>query len=88
MTKWKRLWKDLSTLKHGRAERVIFYYYGEEPTYLDDAYVIIFKSGVVEVEHRNEHVTTHAQNVEILWSNRQSGSGRALSLVKSDANRQ
>ena len=85
MKRWMRLWKDISTLKHGRAERIIFYYYGEDPTYLDDAYVTVYRNGVVEVEHRNEHVTTHAHNVEILWNNRLSGSGRGLSLVKGDA---
>lgn len=82
MTRWKRFWKGLSTLQSGRADRVIFYYYGEDPTYLDDAFVTVYRNGVVEVEHRNEHVTTHAQNVEILWQSRQQ---RALSLVKNDS---
>lgn len=46
----------------------------------------VFRNGVVEVLHRNEHVSTHAQNVEILWKGRggSAGSGRALTLVKSD----
>jgi hypothetical protein len=68
---------------------VIFYYQGEEPTYLDDAYVTVFRNGMVEVEHRNEHVSTHMQNVEILWKGRNgqatSPQARALTLVKPDA---
>lgn len=49
------------------AERVIFYYTGEDGTFLDMAFVTVFKNGVVEVWHRNEHVSTHIQNVEIIW---------------------
>lgn len=60
----------------------------EEPTFLDEAFVTVFRNGVVEVLHRNEHVSTHVQNVEILWKNRASqpgvSGGRSLSLVKQD----
>jgi hypothetical protein len=87
MSFWKQLKRSLFALQSGPAHRVIFYYYGEEPTYLEDAQVTIFRNGVVEVIHRTEHVSTHAQNVEVLWKakNGRSGSGgRALSLVKSD----
>ncbi len=73
-------------LHSGPAHRVIFYYLGEDPTYLEDAYVTLYRNGVVEVMHRNEHVTTHAQNVEILWKGRrgQAASQRHLSLIKND----
>jgi hypothetical protein len=84
---WQGFVQRWFTLKRGPAHRVIFYYPGEEPTYLDDAFVTVFRNGVVEVEHRNEHVSTHVQNVEILWKNRspQPGtSGRSLSLVKQE----
>ena len=87
MAFWKRLHRSLFALQTGPAHRVIFYYYGEDPTYLEDAYVTVFRNGVVEVLHRNEHVSTHAQNVEILWKGR-GGSlatgNRALTLVKSE----
>lgn len=78
-------------LQEGYAHRVVFYYYGEEPTYLEDAFVSVFRNGVVEIQHRNEHVTTHAQNVEILWKPRPQSlgkipSGRALTLIKTDTN--
>lgn len=89
MSFWKRFHRSLYALHTGPAHRVIFYYYGEDPTYLEDAYVTVYRNGVVEVIHRNEHVSTHAQNVEILWKGERNGSGhhkgRALSLVKSDA---
>jgi hypothetical protein len=90
MNFWKRLRRALFSLQTGPAHRVIFYYFGEDPTYLEDAYVTVYRNGVVEVEHRQEHVSTHAQNVEILWKGRAGGSsgfqgGRALTLVKSDS---
>lgn len=75
------------SLREGEALRVIFYYPGEEPTYLDDAFVVVFRNGLVEVEHRNEHVSTHVQNVEILWKGagaKTSPTTRSLSLVKLD----
>ncbi len=87
---WQKLKRAWFALDSGAAHRVIFYYYGEEPTYLEEAFVTVYRNGMVEVKHRNEHVSTHVQNVEILWKNRaRTGGGahgsRALSLVKSDA---
>ena len=85
MNRWKRLKQSFWALQRGRAHRVIFYYVGEEPTYLEDAQVTVYKNGAVEVEHRNEHVTTHIQNVEILWVGRQQNEpGRTLSLVHAE----
>ncbi len=88
MTLWQRFVRNWYSLREGQALRVIFYYQGEEPTYLDDAYVTVFRNGMVEVEHRNENVSTHVQNVEILWhskSGHPTGQARALTLVKPDA---
>ena len=89
MTLWQRFVRNWYSLQEGEALRVIFYYQGEEPTYLDDAYVTVYRNGMVEVLHRNEHVSTHVQNVEILWKN-QSGqatspSTRPLTLIKGEA---
>lgn len=82
-----RLRRLLFSLQYGAAQRVIFYYPGEEPTYLEDAEVTVFRNGCVDVRHRQEHVCTHIQNVEILWRSRPgtqvSGPGRQLTLVKS-----
>ena len=87
MSLWKRFHRSLFALQEGPAHRVIFYYHGEEPTYLEEPYVTVFRNGVVEVKHRSEHVSTHAQNVEILWKNRNGTlpQGRSLSLVKSES---
>ena len=85
---WQKISRRFSSLQEGEASRVIFYYHGEEPTYLDDAYVTVFRNGMVEVFHRNEHVSTHMQNVEILWKGQggaTNGQARALTLVKSEA---
>lgn len=84
----KRFMRSWFSLQEGPAHRVIFYYQGEDPTFLEDAYVTLFRNGVVEVKHRNEHVSTHVQNVEISWQNRPNrpvgGGSRALSLVKNE----
>jgi hypothetical protein len=82
----KRLVKFFFALQSGSAHRVIFYYFGEDPTYLENAHVTVYRNGVVEIFHRNEHVSTHAQNVEILWKTGGNfqGKGRSLSLVKGD----
>jgi hypothetical protein len=88
MTLWQRFVRNWYSLQEGDALRVIFYYGGEEPTYLDDAFVTVFRNGMVEVHHRNEHVSTHVQNVEILWKGKNGGTSsqaRALTLVKSEA---
>jgi hypothetical protein len=88
MTLWQRFLRNWYALQEGEALRVIFYYQGEEPTYLDDAFVTVFRNGMVEVEHRNEHVTTHVQNVEVLWKNKAgqtSAPARPLTLVKGEA---
>ncbi len=89
MTLWQRFVRNWYSLQDGEAARVIFYYQGEEPTYLDDAYVTIYRNGMVEVEHRNEHVSTHVQNVEVLWKNLNGKPGvtsiRPLTLVKGEA---
>jgi hypothetical protein len=84
----KRFMRSWFSLQEGPAHRVIFYYQGEDPTFLEDAFVTLYRNGVVEVKHRNEHVSTHVQNVEISWKNRTgntfNGGGRALSLVKNE----
>lgn len=86
----QRFHRSLVSLKYGSAQRVIFYYPGEDPTFVEDAVVTVFRNGMVEVDHRHEHVCTHIQNVEILWNSRQTSgnapNGRPLTLVKSDLN--
>ena len=82
-----RILRKFFTLQQGAAQRVVFYYPGEEPTFLENAQVVVFRNGMVEVKHQMEHVSTHIQNVEILWRSRmnhQSPSGRPFTLIKSD----
>lgn len=87
---WKEIKRSLFALQTGPAHRVIFYYYGEEPTYLEDAQVTVYRNGMVEVKHRTEHVSTHVQNVEILWKGSPSKTpgGRSLTLVQGDASQE
>src|SRR4051812_16052495 len=59
--------RQLKTLKKGRAMRVIFFYPGEEGTYVDNAEVTLFENGIVHIRSHQEETTTHLQNCEILW---------------------
>ncbi len=54
-------------IKKGSAMRVIFFYPGEEGTYVDHAEVILYENGVVHITSHQEETTTHLQNCEILW---------------------
>ena len=47
--------------------RVIFFYPGEEGTYVDHADVILYENGIVHMSSNQEETTTHLQNCEILW---------------------
>lgn len=57
----------LRVLKKGPAMRVIFFYPGEEGTYVDNAEVTLYENGVVQIRSSQEETTTHLQNCEILW---------------------
>lgn len=59
----------VNVVKAGFAARVVFYYPGEDGTYLDGAWVRIYESGIVDVNHPREQVTTHIKNVEVVWKN-------------------
>ncbi len=58
---------SVRVLKRGRAARVIFFYPGEEGTYVDNADVILLDNGVVHLRSNQEETSTHLQNCEILW---------------------
>lgn len=55
-------------LKKGPAARVIFFYPGEEGTYIDHAHVTLYENGIVHIQSSQEESTTHLQNCEILWT--------------------
>ncbi len=54
-------------LKKGSAMRVIFFYPGEEGTYVDNSNVTLYENGIVHIQSNQEETTTHLQNCEILW---------------------
>jgi hypothetical protein len=54
-------------LKHAQAMRVVFFYPGEEGTYVDDCMVTLFENGVVHLRAKSEETTTHLHHCEILW---------------------
>ncbi|NBU20818.1 hypothetical protein EBS43_05315 [bacterium] len=57
----------MKILKKGPAMRVIFFYPGEEGTYVDHAEVTLYENGIVQIASNQEETTTHLQNCEILW---------------------
>jgi hypothetical protein len=58
----------LGVLRKGKAMRVIFFYPGEEGTYVDHAEVTLYENGIVHIASNQEESTTHLQNCEILWN--------------------
>ena len=48
--------------------RVIFFYPGEEGTYVDHPEVTLYENGIVHIRSNQEETTTHLQNCEILWN--------------------
>ena len=58
---------QLRVIRKGTAMRVIFFYPGEEGTYVDHAAVILYENGIVHITSNQEETTTHLQNCEILW---------------------
>lgn len=58
---------SVKVLKKGPAMRVIFFYPGEEGTYVDNADVTLYENGIIHIRSQQEETTTHLQNCEILW---------------------
>jgi hypothetical protein len=58
---------ELRILKRGPAMRVIFFYPGEEGTYVDNAEVTLYENGIIHLRSSQEETTTHLKNCEILW---------------------
>ncbi len=58
----------MRVLRQGPASRVIFFYPGEEGTYVDRPMVTLYENGIVHLKALHEETTTHLQNVEILWT--------------------
>ena len=57
----------LGVLKKGMAQRVVFFYPGEEGTYVDNAEVTLFENGIVHIKTGFEEATTSIGSCEILW---------------------
>ena len=68
---------QLKILKRGPAMRVIFFYPGEEGTYVDNAQVTLYENGIIHIASNQEETTTHLQNCEILWRFEVDGEDRA-----------
>src|SRR4051812_34754285 len=59
--------EHMKIIRKGSAMRVIFFYPGEEGTYVDHADVTLYENGIVNICSNQEETTTHLQNCEILW---------------------
>lgn len=57
----------IDVIRQGPAQRVIFYYPGEEGTYIEEPIVTLYENGMVHIIAREEEVTTHLKNCEIVW---------------------
>jgi hypothetical protein len=68
---------SVKVLKKGHAMRVIFFYPGEEGTYIDNAEVVLYENGIIHIKSNQEETTTHLQNCEILWRFEVEGEDRA-----------
>ena len=60
-------WGTSRILRQGKAQKVIFFYSGEEGTYMDQADVTLFENGIVFIASEFEETTVHLSNCEILW---------------------
>jgi len=54
-------------IKKGKASRVVFFYPGEEGTFIMNADVTLYQNGIVHIAHTHEELTTFISNVEIVW---------------------
>lgn len=57
----------LKVLRKGMAMRVVFFYPGEEGTYVEHVHVTLYENGIVQIDSNQEDMTTHLKNCEILW---------------------
>lgn len=75
--KWKQIFNkksgirdnsaSLEVLRHGHAERIHFYYPGEDGTYVENPMVTLFANGIVHIRADSEETTTHLSHCEIIW---------------------
>ena len=77
----------LRVVRTGTAMRVIFFYPGEEGTYVDHPEVILYENGIVHISSQLEETTAHLQNCEILWRYETEAEerGSKVRLIKPDA---
>jgi hypothetical protein len=60
--------KSTGVLIQKRAMRVVFFYPGEEGTYVDNPQVTLFENGMVHLRNAEEVTTTHINHCEIQWT--------------------
>jgi len=58
-------------LKKGKAQKVIFFYPGEEGSFISEVDVILLANGITHLRNLNEDITTHISNIEIIWHDTQ-----------------
>ena len=62
---------ELPILRQGPAHRMVFFYPGEEGTYVENVEVTLYVNGIVHFKAGPEESTTHLKNCEILWTSEQ-----------------
>lgn len=59
---------SLKVLRKGPAMRVVFFYPGEEGSYVDHVEVTLYENGIVHIQSEHEDSTMDLKNCEILWN--------------------
>lgn len=79
-----KLFSSVKVLKRGNAFRVVFFYPGEEGTYIDSPVVTLYENGIVDVKSGMEEMTTHLKNCEIQWKSSETAENNVRLLKRSD----
>jgi hypothetical protein len=78
---------DLEILRKGLAERVVFFYPGEEGTFLTTAKVTLYANGILHAKNDQEEITTHISNVEVVWKTLDKNKGKQIDKNSTSSHR-
>ena len=62
----QKLWGP-AVIREGNASRLLYFYPGEEGSFVENVHIRLFSNGVVHVRTDREESHTHLQNCEIIW---------------------
>ena len=74
--------QEMKPIRAGKATRVLFFYPGEEGTYLTNLDVQLYANGIVHLKSSLEEITTHISNLEIVWHDEKAKDATPPCLVR------